>query len=178
MNGTSAAAHESQWAAWVRGGALILFGLAALAYPGWTLYSFAWLIAVYLLISGIVNLISGIISVGHRNWWIGVLIGLGELGVGVYLLNRPIARLASLVLVIGFFFLVRGALELAYAFSSGHESNSKALMGISGLLSIVLSFYLFRQPLAGGITFTWALGLYALVSGPIVIALGMGKGRY
>jgi len=39
------------------------------------------------------------------------------------------------------------------------------------LVSLIAGIVVLRQPVAGGIAFVWVLGLYALISGPLMIAL-------
>ncbi|MCE7936315.1 hypothetical protein DYH10_00770 [Candidatus Saccharibacteria bacterium CPR2] len=174
MNESVAGLQEPMWATWVKAFALVIFGLVAISWPALTLGVLAWLTAAYVLVVGIVDLVSGVFGIGGRSyWWLKILIGAAQIGVGVYLMRRPLITLSLFILITGLFFLIRGILELAYAFDPNTDSETKSLLVVTGVIGILAGIILLRQPLEGGVAFVWVLGVYALVAGPVSVAVAL-----
>ena len=100
-----------------------------------------------------------------------LLLSFLELGIGVYLVRHIGVTLATFILLVGVSFVVRGVVEVIRAFVDASASNHRVLLGLGGLVSLIAGIVVLRQPVAGGIAFVWVLGLYALISGPLMIAL-------
>ena len=162
------------WALTMRGIFAILFGIAAVFWPGLTILTLLYLFGAYILVSGIVDIVHGIGGLFQRtSWFLILLLGFVELGVGVYMLRHPGVTFTTLVLLIGFVLIIRGVLEGVAAFSDSHSSTNRLLMVFSSILAIVVGIILLFQPASGGVAFVWLLGLYALITGPLLIALSL-----
>ena len=76
--------------------------------------------------------------------------------------------------MIGFVLVLRGLVEV---FTGLFEDNISAMYRTAnvliGALAVIAGVILLFQPAAGGVAFVWILGLYALISGPLLIALSM-----
>ena len=165
---------EYWWVLTVRGILAILFGIAAVFWPGLTIVTLLYLFGAYILVSGVVNIIHGVGGVSKRaSWFLTLVVGLLELGVGVYLLRHPHVTFATLILLIGFMLIVRGVIEGVSAFSDATSSTERALMIIASIVAILAGILLLFQPAAAGVAFVWILGLYALIIGPILVALSL-----
>jgi len=160
------------WAALIRGLAAIGFGLAAVFWPGLTLVVLVYLFAAFILVSGIMNIIMSLVGSGKTSlWWLVFLLGIAEIGVGVYAVRHPNVSLAAVLLIIGFTFLFRGVVEVVLAFMDTVPDRSRrVLLIVSGVLSGLVGIFILMQPVRGGVAFVWALGFYALIVGPISIA--------
>lgn len=163
----------------LRGIAAILFGIAAVFWPGVTLVTLVYLFSAFVLASGLITLITGLIDAGQErssllSLVLTVLLGVVELGVGVYLLRHVGVAFATLILLISFVLIFRGLVE---AFNGLFESDSSAMYRtvnvIAGALAVLVGVILLFQPASGGVAFIWILGLYALLTGPLMIALAM-----
>lgn len=159
----------------MRGVAGILFGIAAIFWPGLTIVTLVYLFSIYMLISGVVGIVDGIRALTNKGSWLWkMLIGFAELGVGVYLVRHPGVSFATLILVIGLILVARGVIEVVLVMLENNVSaTEKTLMVISGGLSVVVGIAILLQPASGGVAFVWILGLYALLTGPMWIALGL-----
>jgi uncharacterized membrane protein HdeD (DUF308 family) len=117
---------------------------------------------------GLTNL-SGV----NRSAWgrlLLLLLGVGEVAVGVYLLRHPAVSFATFILIIGLTLIVRGVIELfAGVFGDGGPTY-KTVMILGGLLAGIVGVILLFQPVSGGVAFVWVLGLYALITGPLMLA--------
>lgn len=159
-----------------RGFISILFGLAAVFWPGLTLTTLVYLFGAYILATGLVNQIVGLTNLGggSGNFWgriLLILLGLFELGVGVYLLRHPLVSFATLVLIIGLSLIVRGLVDLFGGIFGDGGAMYRTVMIMGGLLAGLAGVIMLFQPVAGGVAFVWVLGLYALITGPLLLAL-------
>ena len=167
--------NSATWILTIRGILAIIFGIAAVFWPGITLVTLVYLFATYILVIGIVDIVDGISSIRTRSWWLVTLaLGLLQVGVGVYLLRHPLLTFATLILLIGFVLIARGIFEGVMALVSGQDSAPmRTLTVVMSILSVAAGILMLFQPASAGVAFVWILGLYALVVGPVLIALAM-----
>lgn len=158
----------------MRGVAGILFGIAAVFWPALTLVVLVYLFSIYVLVSGLVNIVQSIMDLAKkRSWFLTLLLGIAELGVGIYLVRHPGVTFATFILLAGLILIVRGVFEVVMAITEEPSATYKTLLTIGGVLSVLVGIVILLQPEAGGVAFVWILGLYALITGPIWIAMAM-----
>lgn len=159
----------------VGGITVLTFGIAAVFWPGLTLLTLLYLFATYALVSGIINLMSGIFQVERdaSSAILKVVLGVLQLGVGVYLLRHPHVTFATFILLIGFTLIFRGVFDIVAAFMADLGATKQTMSAIAGLLSLVVGIVVLFQPEKSGVAFVWLLGIYALIAGPIAIAMSV-----
>ncbi len=160
----------------LRGVLAILFGLAAVFWPGLTLVTLVYIFSAFIVASGLVTLVTGLISVFSENGslvgrLLTVVLGAVELGVGVYLLRHSNVAFATFILIIGLVLIARGVIELFVGIFEEETATYKAVFIILGLLTAAAGAIILLQPAAAGVAFVWILGLYALITGPMLLAL-------
>ncbi|MDB5176978.1 MAG: hypothetical protein JWN75_646 [Candidatus Saccharibacteria bacterium] len=167
--------QSNWWILTVRGILAILFGISCVFWPGLTLVTFVYLFGIYVLVTGLVAVFQGITSMNHhRTWILTLLLGVLTIGVGVYLLRNPTVSFAVLVLLVAFTLIVTGIFEVVGALADGRLSvSSKTLLVITGVLAVLAGIVMFFQPVASGVAFVWIIGLFALLSGPLWIAMSV-----
>ena len=167
------------WALTLRGIAAILFGVAAVFWPHLTLVSLVYLLSAYVLAIGFINVVEGCLAIGkHRAWALTLVLGLAEVAVGLYLVRHPQVTFATFVLVAGFMFIFGGVIEVVAALAGEvNSTTSRTIMVIAGLASLLVVVLVLFQPVASGVAFVWLLGLYALITGPLMIALSLDVKR-
>ena len=145
----------------------LLFGIAVIFWPGLTLAILIYLFGAYILVSGIVHIVSGLSNLGRDSWAALVaLLGLVELGFGVYVLRHPHETFTVFIALIGFILIIRGVIELVSAlFDTKSDGGSRGLQVFSGLFAAVVGIVILDQKEAAGIAFVWLLGVYAIVVG-------------
>ncbi len=159
------------WLLLLRGIFLILFGVLTVVWPGITLVTLAIIFAAYIFVSGVINIVQGLVGVKtYRYWFLALLLGLLEIAVGVYALAHPLISVGAFVTLIGFLFCARGIFEIAVAFDTVYGGAVRTYLAIAGILSLIAGVAVLAYPAAGGLAFTWVLGVYALIAGPILIA--------
>lgn len=162
----------------LRGVLAILFGVAAVFWPGLTLVTLVYLFSGFILATGLLTLVMGLTSAyDEGNSLLGrvltVVLGVIEIGVGVYLLRHTDVSFQTLILLIGLTFVVRGIIDVAGSLFDEGTASHKTFMIIGGILSVLAGIIILMQPVAGGVAFVWILGLYALITGPLLIALAL-----
>lgn len=171
--GTRHYLHDVWWMLLVRGLSLVLFGVIAVAWPGITLFVLSLAFAIWLLVAGVVDVIRGLGAEGkERLWFLTVLLGVLELGVGVYALRGPELTLKTFIVLAGLALVVKGILEVVAAFEDAYDPGLRMLMIIVGAVTTVAGIIVLRYP-ATSLDFVWALGVFALIAGPLNIAASL-----
>ena len=174
---TSVSSSYLWWNLLVRGIVTVLFGVAAVFWPQETLVILVYLFSAYILVMGVFELIMGVADAGRGGlWWLSLILGVLSVGVGVYLLRHPLASFATIILILGFTFVVRGVIDVVQGlFGSGKASGSRFLTVLVGALSFILGIIVLNQPVSSGVAFVWVIGIYALIAGPVLIALSLSE---
>lgn len=162
------------WMLLLRGLALLLLGFFAVVWPGLTLYGFALGFAVYVIVAGVLNLITTLNGIGRLPlWFLSIVLAAVEVGVGVYTLHHLRAAVATIVLLVGLVFVVRGILEIISAYGNGFDAKNRSLVAIVGVLSLAAGVIVWAYPLSVALAFTWVVGVYGLVAGGFLTAIAV-----
>jgi uncharacterized membrane protein HdeD (DUF308 family) len=162
----------------LRGVVTLLFGIAAVFWPGITLVTLLYLFAGFILVNGIITFVLGLTNSYNEGTtffsrMLSILLGVLEIGVGVYLLRHVGIAFATFILLIGLVLIVRGVFEFFAALFEEGTAMSKTATLIMGLITALAGVVILFQPASGGVAFVWILGIYALIAGPLMIALAM-----
>lgn len=162
------------WLLLLRGLALLLVGFFALAVPGLTLYGFIIGFAIYVLVVGVLNLITTLSSLGRLPlWFLNMVLAALEVGVGVYALRHLTMAATTLILLVGLVLVVRGILEVISAYGDGFDARHRSLVAITGILSLAAGIVVWAYPSSTVLAFTWVVGLYAIVAGSFLVAVSI-----
>jgi len=162
------------WLYIAQGIALLLLGALALSAPGATLVVLVQLTGIYWLVSGIVTLVG---LVGDRTAW-GWKLFAGIIGVlaGIAIIAHPLWASVlvptTLVLVIGIFGIVNGAMMIFASFGQRRWTGV-----ILGIFSVFLGLVLVANPVIGAATLPLVIGLFALVGGIASIVMALYERR-
>jgi uncharacterized membrane protein HdeD (DUF308 family) len=105
-------------------------GILTLAWPAPTLYVLAVLTAWYLIIFGIIHLISALAGPKLSYWWTQLLLGVAELALGVWAVRSFERSLVTLVTLVGVWAIFHGVNQIFAAFTLRHTANkAKRLVG-------------------------------------------------
>ena len=163
-----------------RGGLGILLGVLILVFPHLSVLTFVTLISIWLLLVGAVRIVEGVMSIkqGGLGWLLSVLIGVLELGVGAYLVQRPSLTTLTILTLIGIVFFVQGFAQLFNTFAAKHVSGGHRILTLLfALISFTAGIWLWRYPYHATLAFVWLVGLYLILSGILQIALGSEAGE-
>jgi uncharacterized membrane protein HdeD (DUF308 family) len=92
-------------------------GILTIVWPAITLYVLAILVAWYLIIFGVIHLVDALAGPKLRYWWTQLLLGIAELGLGVWAVRSWQRSLVTLVTLVGVWAIFHGVNEIFAAFS-------------------------------------------------------------
>lgn len=145
----------------------IALGVAALVWPGATLFTIALLFGASLVVSGIFRLVvaftSDSLSTGVR-WLVGIL-GVLVIIAGIVALNNLAQSLIVLAFVIGFGWILDGIAAIVGGLT-GRTALPRWLAIVSGLVSIIGGIVILSVPGLAIVTFL-------IFGGWILIAIGV-----
>ncbi len=169
---------KKSWWTLVLGGVVsVLFGFVAMIWPGITVGVLALLLAVFLGVVGVLDIVKSFKRFSHSfmSGFISLLLGVLSVGVSVFLLSRVGSGLAiaTLALLVAISFIVRGVLGMILAFDASQSSSGTRWMnGIVGALAIVAGLAIVWYPVKGTLVWVWVVGLFSIIAGAFEIALG------
>jgi uncharacterized membrane protein HdeD (DUF308 family) len=160
------------WIGAIQGTLAIFFGITAVFWPALTLLTLVYLFAAFIIAIGITETINGLMSIGRRDtWWITLLIGVGGMGIGIYLVRHPRVSFATFILLVGISLIARGLMDGVRAFLDRTDTATRVLAAVVCVASIAAGIIILLSPVSGGMAFVWVLGLYALIYGSITLAV-------
>ena len=92
-------------------------GVLTFVWPAITLYVVALLVAWYLIIFGIIHLVGALAGPKVGYWWTQLVLGVAELGLGVWAVRSWQRSLVTLVTLVGVWAIFHGVAEIFAAFS-------------------------------------------------------------
>ena len=156
----------SWWSLALRGLVAVLFGLAALFWPGLVLEVLILFFGAYALVDGIFALVAAFGSSGHGMRRPLLLIE-GVIGIlfGILALFWPGLTAFTLLYIIAFWATLSGIARIVMAVMLRREIENEWSIALSGVLSVILGIVLVLLPGAGLVAYTWLVGLLALAVG-------------
>ncbi len=122
-------------------------------------------------------------SIG-RNWWLLLALGVVSFVVGLFCVFQPETAIATLALLFAIWLVISGIFEIARGFSHGLSGGLRALLIITGALSLIIGFVALRSffqtdsPLLAGWILSIFIGISFLFRGFSVLFMGIeGKGQ-
>lgn len=160
------------WLYAVRGVFALLFGLAAIFWPGLT-------IAILIIIFGVFVLLDGLmmLGVGYRarhaspNAWNLGLQGVLNVIIGLVAFFAPIATAMALIILIAAWAVVMGVLEIIAAIRLRGRLDNEWLLVVSGIVSVLLGLSLIAAPGAGIVVMAWIIGGFSLLSSLVLFSI-------
>ena len=163
------------WAVALRGVAAVLFGLVALIWPGVTLIVLVVLFGAYVLVDGVIAVGTAILgrsgATGRRGWL--VVEGIAGIAAGILTFVWPGVTTLVLLWLIAAWALVTGVLEIVAAVRLRREIKGEWLLALSGAFTVLFGILLVVWPTAGALTVVFLIGIYAIVFGGVLVALGL-----
>ncbi|HSA57130.1 MAG TPA: HdeD family acid-resistance protein [Gemmatimonadaceae bacterium] len=165
-------AHNWGWVA-LRGLIAILFGLLTLFNPGITLVVLVLMFGAFAFVDGLFMVISAIANRHGQPRWVASLIGgLLAMAVGVLTFSRPGLTGVALLWLIAAWAIGPGLAEIVTAFRLRKVITGEWLLALAGALAVAFGVILVARPGIGALALALWIGMYALASGVVLIALG------
>jgi uncharacterized membrane protein HdeD (DUF308 family) len=170
---------QNWWAVALRGGFAILFGVLALLLPGITLGALILLWGVYAVVDGVFSIISGVRAARRSDRWGALMVG-GVIGIlaGLIAVFLPAAAAVAFVYLFAAWALVSGIIEIVAAIRLRREIEGEWLLGLTGVVSVLLGLYAAVFPGLGLLGLIWAIGVYAIIIGAMLLMLAFRLRRH
>ncbi len=166
-------ARKAGWVVALRGVLTVIFGVIAIRSPNIVASALVIVFAIYAFADGILDfVVAGQLRSAGLRWGWNVFEGLASIALGVIALAYPHVTLLVLMLLVGLRAIVMGVFELVSAFSS-EGRDSRWLLGLTGVTSIMLGVLLLGSPAVGGVVILWTIGVYAIIFGVMLFGVGL-----
>jgi uncharacterized membrane protein HdeD (DUF308 family) len=160
------------WAVALRGLFAILFGVIAFATPGITLVTLILVFGAFALVHGIVTLAAGFNrpkgAPAHGHF---ILQGLAGILLGLVTFFMPGITAIALLLLIAAWSIVMGIFEIVAAIRLRKEISGEWMLILGGIVSVLFGAFLVMRPGAGALAVIWLIGIYAVVTGFMLLGL-------
>ncbi len=159
----------------LRGVLAILFGIAALAWPGITVFALALLFAAWALLDGGSLMVSafrqGRARADWQDWVPSLLAGLLGITAAVVTVLWPAITVLALTILAAVLLIGVGIVEIVLAVQLRKLIRGEIFMILAGLVSVLAGALILIWPLSGALALTLMLGGYALVSGVLLLVV-------
>lgn len=162
------------WLMALRGAFAVLFGFAAILWPGIAFTTLVLLFGAFAFASGVITTWTALsLRKQKENWTTFLIQGLCNLAIGLIALFWPFVTAGAIILLIAAWALISGLIEVAAALRLRREIENEWMMILSGGLSILLGLLFGMFPAAGIWVVTWLIGVFAVVIGVALIQLAL-----
>jgi uncharacterized membrane protein HdeD (DUF308 family) len=154
------------WLVLIEGIALIIIGILLLTNTGKTTLFIAQVMAIYWIISGILQLIN--MFRDHTAWGWKLFAGVIGIFAGIVLLGQPIWAtlivLTTAIIILGIQGIIYGGIGLYQAFKGAGWGA-----GILAVLSIIFGIILLANIWVAAFSLPWVIGVFAIIGGILAI---------
>ena len=165
---------SSWWMLVVRGVLLLLLAILAFVNPGGTAQAFVLYSSILLMIEGVMTAISAfLVQSRDENRWFVLLEGVLTAVIGFLLFRSSVAVVLGFAFLFGAWMIFSGVMKVALAIQLRKEIEGEFWLGLAGVAGIVFGVIIFAQPGIGVATLLAIIGIFALLAGILLIALGL-----
>lgn len=161
------------WVYVVRGIAAIAFGIAAWAWPNLTIGTLVILFGIFAIIDGILSIWAGLVTNAEGHRLSLILAGLAGIAVGVISIAWPELTATTVVFLIAIWAISVGLMQIFSAWQVRKEIENEWLLIIAGAGGVIWGILVMIFPGGGAVSIVWAIGLFAILLGCLLIALGL-----
>ena len=155
------------------GASLMVLGLVAMSATFITGLAVVWVLGIFLLIGGCVQVATAITARGN-GFWAHLIGGIIYAIVGVFMIEHPLQAAVGITLMIAAAFLVGGVVRIAISLTERFPGSGMVLA--NGVITLILGIMLWRGWPDDS---AWVIGLFTgiemLMSGVswVILALGL-----
>lgn len=144
----------------------LVIGILAIFWPGVTLTVVVFLFGIQLLIIGVLRIVLSLVLADLESRWLGVLIGILGVVVGLLVMREPLRSLEVLVTLVGILWIVWGIIGLIGA--SIAPAGPRVGGILEGIASVALAIVLLSWP-------EITVRAFTLVVGIALVAIGLAQ---
>jgi uncharacterized membrane protein HdeD (DUF308 family) len=166
-----------RWMLGLSGAVSIAFAAALIVWPDISLYALVFLVGALALARGVLGFVTAIGNPGipSRGW---MLVGsIAGIVVGVLVFSNTGISALALLYLIGGYAIVLGVAAIGSAFVLPLPGGDSALLGLTGVISILFGFVMFVEPGDGAIALIALIAAYSLIVGLTEVTVAIGGKR-
>ncbi|MBD8079649.1 HdeD family acid-resistance protein [Cellulosimicrobium arenosum] len=158
----------------IRGVVAIALGIVAIAWPGITAAALIWVIGIFAVVDGILEIVEGIRRRGTGGATaLLVTMGVLSLAVGILLLVWPGKTAIVLTWIVGFWLVVYGLFQSISSLELRKVPGSGWGWGVfAGVLALVFGLLVLFNVNAGLVSIVWLIAVFTIIWGIMLVAFG------
>lgn len=142
---------------------LIIAGIYSFFHPLAALAALALILGIVFIVAG-VGYLAAFFAGGRSGWFLAL--GLLDILVGIVFVSNLRQTIAVLPFMFAFWCLFSGSVQISAAVQTRKIMPEMWLWPlISGIVGVIVGFWILFDPLAGAVAITILLGVYLLISG-------------
>lgn len=158
----------------LRGVAAILFGLAALFWPGQTVELLIMVFGMFAIIDGFALMATSLSwKEHHEDWGLVLVAGIGIAGLGLICFLRPEITGLLLLALIAARFMIGGMTEIIMAVRIRKQVEGEWMLMVDGALSFMVGLVLIAWPATGALALIWMFGSISLLVGAVMTVIAL-----
>ena len=131
------------------------------------------LFGAWVLIDGVFHIVGATAGrASDPDWGFHLIVGILGVVIGFLTFRAPGITALALIIYIGAWALMIGAVEIALAIKLRREIKGEWLLILMGLASIIFAVLLLWNPGPGALALLWLIASYAIVFGALTIFFG------
>jgi uncharacterized membrane protein HdeD (DUF308 family) len=147
----------------------VIAGVIVLAKPGNSLPTLAVVAGIYVLASGIAELLASLLGSTENRGLVALLGALNAI-VGVVLIRHPVGGVAFVAVVVGLWLIAIGAVRLVQAFEFAGHRVWRLVVAVTELVAGIV---IIASPSIGFATLALLVGFAFIVNGVSLLVLGI-----
>jgi uncharacterized membrane protein HdeD (DUF308 family) len=164
--------QRAWWALLLRGLAAIAFGILTWFKPGLSLAALVFLFGVYALADGALSVWAAVSGrKEHEYWWVLLLQGLLGIGIGALTFFAPGITTIALLFYIAIWAISTGVLSIVAAIRLRKEIEGEWLLILGGVATVLFGVLLVARPAVGALGVLWLIAAYAILFGILLVML-------
>jgi uncharacterized membrane protein HdeD (DUF308 family) len=165
--------RRAAWVPTLQGVVSILFGILAFRATNSALTALVAIFGIYAFVIGIMAIYAAFTLASEHQSWLGMLFeGILGIAAGIIAFRAPGLTAQALLYVIAAWVILRGILAIVTAYALRQLIPGEWATAVSGVLSIFVGYLLIANPQQGQSWIVWVVGIYAILYGVLMVALG------
>ncbi|MFN2202702.1 MAG: HdeD family acid-resistance protein [Caldilineaceae bacterium] len=165
---------KNWWILLVQGIATILLGVLLLINPATTLIAIAWVLGIFWLVGGVLDVIGAFTGKnGNRHWFWGLLGGILGIIVGLILIVQPVLGAVviptTLTLLLGLGAALGGVFNIIGAIMMRKEIEGEFWMIVWGAIMLLLGIWILFNLGSATIAYVFVMAIFMIVGGVVSI---------
>lgn len=169
-----AVAARQWWVLVLQGILGIVFGVLAILFPDIALVTLAYLFAAWAIVSGASQLVEGyrVAEARGRSWPFAVM-GVVSIVAGILAALIPGITVLGLVLLLGSWLVILGALMVYTAWRIRREVTGEWVLALAGIAQLIVGVIVLFMPVIGMVLTVALVATWSIIGGITALMLGL-----